>query len=342
MKISNISLVAVAALGMALAGCGNGGGTADQGSTTTTTTGGTATTASNVSGPVVLDGSSTVYPIAQAMAEDFKNQNSGVQMTVNSSGTGSGFQKFIRGESDICTASRPVEAKEDADLKAKGIDYVEIPIAMDGLSILVNPANTWCTQLTTADLKKIWMPNSTVKMWSDINPSFPKEKIALYGPSDNHGTFDYFTEAIMGKKGDIRKDYQANQDYNSIINAVAGDKDAIAFMAYNYYAENKNKVKALLINGVAPTPDTVAGGTYTPLSRPLFLYVSKKSLSDKPQVKAFVDFALNKDLDAVTEADYVKLPDPVYTAVRNRVTGMTTGSLFMTAKPGTNISEVVK
>lgn len=340
MKISNLIWVAAAAL--AIVGCNP---PADQESTTTTTgTTGTTTTAaaSDLSGPVVIDGSSTVYPIAQAMAEDFKNDNSGVQMTVNSSGTGSGFQKFIRGESDICTASRPIEAKEDTELKAKGIDYVEVPIAVDGLSILVNPANTWCAELTTADLKKIWEPSSKVAMWSDISPSYPKQKIALYGPSDNHGTFDYFTEAIMGKKGDIRKDYQANQDYNSIITAVAGDKNAIAFMAYNYYAENKDKVKAILVNGVAPTPETVSGGTYTPLSRPLFLYVSKKSMSDRPQVKAFVDFALTKDLDAVTEANYVKLPDAVYTTVKNRVAGLTTGSLFMTAKPGSNIAEVVK
>lgn len=337
MRTTTLSVACALALSIFTAGCGTG--TADTGGSTTTTE--TKAEGGNLTGAVVIDGSSTVYPIAQAMGEDFKAANSGVEVTVNKSGTGSGFQKFIRGESDVATASRPIEDKEDKELKAKGIDYIEVPIAVDGVTVIVNPGNTWAATLTTADLKNIWMPDSKVKMWSDINPSFPKEKINLYGPTDNHGTFEYFTEAVNGKKGEIRKDYQPNQEYNAIVQAVAGDKDGMAFVGYNYYDENKDKVKAVMVNGVSPTPETIAGATYTPLSRPLFLYVSKKSM-DKPQVKAFMDFALADGLSAVEEAKYVKLPEAAYAAVKNRVGAGTTGSVFMTAKPGTNISEILK
>jgi phosphate transport system substrate-binding protein len=293
------------------------------------------------SGPVLIDGSTTVYPIVLAMGEDFKGENTGVEMTVNKSGTGSGFKKFIAGESDIATASRPIDEKEDQDLKSKGIAYVEVPIAYDGLTIMVNPENTWVKDMTVDQLRKVWAPGSKVTTWADIDPSWPKEKISFYGPSDNHGTYEYFTEAIVGKKGNIRDGYQPNQEYNAIITAVAGDKNAFGYVAFNYFDENRDKVKAVPVGGVTPSAETIADGSYTPLSRPLFIYVRKDALENKPQVRAFVDYALNQGLGAVTEAKYVELPEQVYAAVKDNVKAMKTGSAFMDAKPGMAMLDVL-
>lgn len=339
-----IGLVGV--LGSFLAGCGSGDGSSASSETTGTTpsttagkpgTSGTTTAA----GALTLDGSTTVFPIVSLMGEDYGTKNSNVKVTVNKSGTGSGFQKFERGEIDICAASRPIKDDEDQALKAKGIDYVELPIAFDGVSIVVNQQNTWASNVTIDQLKKAWAPGSTVKMWSDIDPSFPKEKINFYGPSDNHGTYEYFTEAVCGKKGAMRADYQPNQEYTAIIQSVAGDKDGIAYVGFNYYDQNKDKVKALTVGGVGPTSQTILDGTYTPLSRPLFIYVAKKSL-DKPEIKGFVEYALSEEgLAAVTDAKYVQLPKEAYEQVRKRATDGVAGSVFKDAKPGMKIGEVL-
>jgi len=339
----------MAAAAVALYGCGSGetanGTTGTDAPATTGTTApsttGSAETGGNASGALVIDGSTTVYPIISAMGEDYGAKNADVKVTVNKSGTGSGFQKFERGEIDIATASRPIKADEDTALKAKGIDYVELPIAFDGVSIVVNPANTWAKNLTLDQLTKAWAPDSKVKLWSDIDPSFPKEKINFYGPSDNHGTYEYFTEAVCKKKMQIRKDYQPNQEYTAIIKSVSDDKDGIAYVGYNYYDQNKDKVNALTVNGVGPTEATILDGTYSPLSRPLFIYVAKKAL-EKPAVKGFVEFALSAEgLGAVTEAKYVQLPAEAYDVVRKRATDGTAGSVFMTAKPGMKITDVL-
>jgi len=301
--------------------------------------------ATSETGPLVIDGSTTVFPIAQAMAEDFGQDNSSVKLSVNKAGTGSGFQKFVRGEIDVATASRPIEPKEDADLKAKGIDYIEIPIAYDGVSVIVNPQNAWVDKLTTDELKKAWGSTSTVKLWSDIRPSFPKDAIAFHGPTDNHGTYEYFTEAINKKKNDIRPDCQKDQEYNSIIQAVAGDKNAIAYVGFNYYETNKDKVKIVPVDSgkgpMIPSEATIANGTYSPLSRPLFLYVSKKAYDTKPQVKAFIQFALSDKGDKdVKESFYVVLPKDLHDAVVKHVNDEKTGTLFAGVTPGTKLSDL--
>ncbi|AIE85293.1 PstS family phosphate ABC transporter substrate-binding protein [Fimbriimonas ginsengisoli] len=344
---SNLNMKWVAGLagltlaGALLAGCGSGGDSTATGATTGAETKGPAPKAGDKSA-LNIDGSTTVYPIASAMGEEFGAANSDVSVVVNKAGTGSGFQKFERGEIDIATASRPIKAEEDKALKDKGIDYIELPVAFDGVSIVVNPANKWITNVTLDEMKKAWAPGSPIKMWSDINPAYPKEKINFYGPTENHGTYEYFTEAVVGKKNTIREDYQPNQEYTAIIQSVSGDKDGIAYVGFNYYDTNRDKVKALTVNGVAPEADTILGGTYTPLSRPLFLYVSKKALADKPSVKKFVDYALSDaGLKAVTEAKYVLLPKEAYDLVRKRFEAGTAGSVFMSAKPGMKIQDVL-
>jgi len=349
MKVSRLlslpTILAVSSFalsGLMLAGCGSGGSEPTTDTTAKTTDSKSTPAKGGDAGSLVVDGSTTVYPIASAMGEDFGTKNSGTKVVVNKSGTGSGFQKFERGEIDVATASRPIKADEDAALKKAGIDYLEVPIAFDGVSVVVNPQNTWAKNMTMEALKKAWAPGSTVKLWSDIDPAYPKEKINFYGPTDNHGTYEYFTEAVNGKKNDIRADYQPNQEYTAIIQSVSGDKDGIAYVGFNYYDTNKDKVNAVTVNGVAPTSDTILTGTYTPLSRPLFLYVSKKALDSKPSVKQFVDFALSDaGLAAVTEAKYVLLPKDAYDTIRKRVAAGTTGSVFETAKPGMKIQDVL-
>jgi phosphate transport system substrate-binding protein len=350
-RISTSTIPALACLSalsfsLVLAGCGCGNEKpADSAGTT-----GTASTATGetplTGGKLVIDGSGTVYPIVSLMAEDFKKANSGVDNTVGKAGTGSGMQKFIRGETDIATASRPIEQKEVDALKAANIEFIEVPIAYDGVSIVVNPANSFATSLTVEELKKAWSPDSTVKLWSDIRAGFPADKITFYGPTDNHGTYEYFTEAINKKKNAIRSEYQANQEYPAIITAVAGDKGGIGYIGYSYYAENKDKVKLVGVDAgkgaVLPEEKTIADGTYTPLSRPLFLYVSKKAYDSKPEVKKFVEFALSEGgIADVKESQFVPLPTDALDAVKKRVAAATTGSAFMDAKPGMTITEIL-
>jgi phosphate transport system substrate-binding protein len=325
---------------LALIGCGCGNPAPTNNEPTSSTTGGATSTASNVSGTLTIDGSTTVYPIVSILGEDFGKANSGIKVSVNKSGTGSGFKKFIEGNLDIATASRPIKEDEMKSLEAKKIEFVEIPVAYDGLSVIVNPQNTWAADITAAELKTAWSKDSTVSTWDQINPKFPKEKITFYGPTDNHGTYEYFTEAINGKKNEIRKNYQPSQEFTAIINAVAGDKSAMAFIAYNYFAENKDKVKSLTVNGVGPEEKTIADGTYKPLSRPLFIYVNKKSM-DRPEVKSFVEFALGeKGKAAVTESKYVLLGDDVMTQVKAHVAAGTAGTMMKDFKPGMKLSDV--
>lgn len=337
--------LAAVALGVAFfaVACNGGGDTGGTGSSTTSSSPTPDNGGPKVSGDVKIDGSTTVYPISEMMAEDFKAANDGTNFTVGKVGTGSGMKKFIAGEIDIAGASRPIKEDEDAKLKAAGIEYLEIPIAYDGVSVVVNPENNWVTDFKVAELQKAFAPGSTVKTWKDINPAWPADKINFYGPSENHGTYEYFTEEIVGKKGDIRADYQANQEYTAVIQAIAGDKNGIGYVGFNYFDENKDKVKAATIEGIAPAPETIEGGTYKPLSRPLFIYVSKKAYTDKPQVKAFVDYVLtDAGLEAVSEAKYVKLPADAIAAVRKRVTDGTAGSAFMSAPAGAKITDVLK
>ena len=325
---------------MALIGYGCGSQATNEPNASATTTRGTAPTASTMSGELTIDGSTTVFPIVSILGEDFGKANSGVKVTVNKSGTGSGFKKFMEGKLDIATASRPIKDDEAKSLADKNIEYVEIPVAYDGLTVIVNPENKWATDITPEELKKAWSKDSTITTWDQINAKFPKEKITFYGPTDNHGTYEYFTEAINGKKNEIRKEYQPNQEFTAIITAVAGDKSAMAFIAYNYYAESNGKVKALTVAGINPEEKTIADGTYTPLSRPLFIYVNKASMG-RPEVKAFVDFALGENgKAAVTESKYVLLGDDVMTQIKEHVAAGTAGTMVKDFKPGMKLSEV--
>ncbi|MCS7217400.1 MAG: PstS family phosphate ABC transporter substrate-binding protein [Thermus sp.] len=292
------------------------------------------------------DGSSTVYPITQAVAEEFVTRNPQVKISVAFSGTGAGFQKFCRGETDVQNASRPIRKSEMEACQKAGIQYIEIPIAYDALSILVNKQNTWAQCLTTAQLKSIWEPNAKVNFWKDLNPAWPNRRIVLFGAGTDSGTFDYFTEAIMGRAGSIRKDYFPSEDDNVIMRGVTGNPYAMAFVGFAYYEENKDKVRALAVDGgkgcVAPSRESVLNGTYTPLARPLFIYVNLKSLERK-EVRDFVDFYLSPAARrAIRATGYVELPEEAYRIGQVLVARKKTGSFFSDLPPGTPLSKFIE
>ena len=227
--------------------------------------------AAKLSGEVVVDGSSTVAPVTQAVAEEFAKENSEVNVSVGISGTGGGFKKFVKGEIDISDASRPIKPEEAEEAKKNGIEYLELKVGLDGLTVVTNKENTWAKDVSVEDLKKIWTDGSTVKTWKDVNPAWPAEPIKLYGPDQDSGTYDYFIEEIIGKEGKIRKDYSPSSDDNQLVQGVEGDKGSLGFFGYAYYLEQKDKMNALAINGIVPSDETVKNGTYTPLSRPLYI-----------------------------------------------------------------------
>ncbi|MDM9585084.1 PstS family phosphate ABC transporter substrate-binding protein [Nostoc sp. GT001] len=279
---------------------------------------------------VTVDGSSTVFPITEAAAEDFQKAQSGrVRVTVGVSGTGGGFKKFCRGETDISGASRPILQKEIDACKAAGIRYVELPVAYDALTVVVHPQNSWAKNLTVAELKKIWEPGAQgkVKSWNQVRNGFPNAPLKLFGPGANSGTFDYFTEAVVGKSKSSRGDFTASEDDNVLVQGVSRDKNALGYFGYAYYAENKNKLKAVPINGVSPSETTVKNGTYSPLSRPIFIYVSSKSI-DKPEVKQFVQFYLQNAAKFSQEVKYVALPASAYTTAQNHFNKKRYGTIF--------------
>jgi phosphate transport system substrate-binding protein len=269
---------------------------------------------------IKADGSSTVLPISEAVAEEFRQEEPSIRVIVGRSGTGGGFKKFGNGEIDICDASRPITKGEQETCRANDIEYVELQIAFDGLSVCVNPANDWCDCLTVEQLKTIWQRGSVVSKWSDLNPAWPDEKIKLYGPGTDSGTFDYFTEAIVGEAGNSRSDYVQNEDDNTLVTGVAGDKFSLGYFGMAYYEENSDKLKVLGIdsgdgNCVKPTAATVRDNTYRPLSRPLFIYVRKSSLA-RPEVKSFVAFYLDRVGKVVPETGFVPVSDEVLEANR--------------------------
>jgi phosphate transport system substrate-binding protein len=301
---------------------------------------------SNLSGNITIDGSSTVAPISKAVAEDFAKSNPGVKVPVGTSGTGGGFKKFCAGDIDISDASRPIKAKEAEDCKKNNVEFVELPIAVDGLTVVVNKENTWAKCLTVAELNTMWSPESEGKItsWDQVRPDFPKETIALFGAGADSGTFDYFTEAINKKAKAIRKDFQPSEDDNIIVKGVQGGKGAMGFFGVSYFEENSKKLNAVEVDGgkgcVAPTAENINSGKYSPLSRPLFIYVSKKALS-RAEVKAFVEFYLSKDEKLVKEVGYVPLPGDALTKVKDRFAKATVGSTFMDAPAGASVAELM-
>jgi phosphate transport system substrate-binding protein len=297
---------------------------------------------------VKVDGSSTVFPITEGIAEEFQKENRGTNVTVGVSGTGGGFKKFVRGEIDISDASRPISVKEMADAKAAGIGFIELPIAFDALTVVVNPKNDWVKTLTVEDLKKIWSPDAQekVKKWNQVRPEWPDAPLTLYGPGADSGTFDYFTEAVVGKAKSSRGDYTASEDDNVLVQGVSNDKNALGYFGYAYYAENKDKLKAVPIEhdgkAVGPSEQTVVDGTYVPLSRPIFIYVNKKSL-EKPEVKAFVEYYLKNAAEMSKAVNYIPLPESAYASASKRLSEQQTGTAFGGhALVGLHINELFK
>ncbi|MES2245162.1 MAG: PstS family phosphate ABC transporter substrate-binding protein [Pseudomonadota bacterium] len=284
---------------------------------------------------VKVDGSSTVYPVTEAVAEEFQKANKGMKVTVGVSGTGGGFKKFCRGEIDISDASRPITASEMADCKKIGVEYIELPVAFDALTVVINPKNTWLKQATVAELKKMWEPAAQGKVmrWNQVNPTWPDQPMKLFGAGSDSGTFDYFTEAIVGKSKSSRGDFTASEDDNVLVQGVAGDVNAIGYFGYAYYAENTGKLKALPIvekdgkPAVSPSAETVIKGTYQPLARPIFIYVNVKSLA-KPEVKKFVDFYMTHGAKMAAEVKYVPLPASVYASNVKHIAEVRKGSVF--------------
>ena len=260
-------------------------------------------------GEIIIDGSSTVAPISSAVAEEFFRENRNVNIAIGISGTGGGFKKFAVGEIDIANASRKIKEKEAKEAKKNGVEYIELQVALDGIAVVVNKENTWAQELTEEDLKKIWENGSKIMNWKEINPSWPSEVIKLYGPDQDSGTFDYFVEEILRKDGQIRIDYSPSSDDNQLVQGVEGDKGSLGFFGYAYYIEQKDKLNAVAVNGVRPTDETVKTGKYKPLSRPLYIYVNKKSLKEKPEVRAFGEYYLKNASKAVKLTGYVPLSD---------------------------------
>ena len=299
---------------------------------------------------IKVDGSSTVYPITEGVAEEFQKANKGLKVTVGVSGTGGGFKKFCRDETDIQDASRPI-LKSEMDLcKAAGVEYYELPVAFDALTVVINPKNTWLKQATVAELKKMWEPAAQGKItrWNQVNPTWPDQPIKLFGAGADSGTFDYFTEAIVGKSKSSRGDFTASEDDNVLVQGVAGDVNSIGYFGFAYYAENTGKLKALPIvekdgkPAVAPSQATVLDGSYQPLARPIFIYVKVKSLQ-KPEVKKFVNFYMANAAKIATEVKYVKLPDAIYKANQEHMAKGKKGTMFGGKNEGgVRIEELVK
>lgn len=339
MKLSHIGLVAIGAVSaVAIAMAGLGGADAQQ-----------KKAAARGVFTIVIDGSSTVYPISEAAGEGFQKAQGGrVRVTVAESGTGGGFRKFCRGETHIQDASRPITAAEMTACQNSGVRYIEIPIAFDALSVVVNPANP-VQSITVDELKKIWAPEAQGRItnWKQVNPAFPDLALALYGPGTASGTFDYFTEAVNGKSKASRSDYTPSEDDNILVQGVSGDRGGMGYFGMSYYLENRTRVRALGVSyqgkaPVLPSPQTVENGSYVPLARPIFIYVNAAALGRKP-VADFVNYYLTNGPALVRQAKYVALPQVAYTTAAQRVAQKRAGTAFGGKNDvGANIAEVLQ
>jgi phosphate transport system substrate-binding protein len=290
-------------------------------------------TLAHLSGRIIIDGSSTVFPIAQAMAEEFGYLAGDVQIPVGISGTGGGFTKFCAGETDITDASRPIKPIEADACAENGIEFIEIPVAFDGLSVLINPANDWATCLTVEQLQHMWEPDAegTITSWNQVDPDFPDEPLLLYGPGTDSGTYEYFTQVITGEEGASRGDFTGSEDDNILIQGIAGNTSALGFFGYAYYIENQDRLNLLAVDAgdgcIEPSGETIAGGTYQPLSRPIFIYVNAKD-AEREEAVEFIDFFLNEGSDVIHEVGYIPFPRDVYEILFDRFMTGRTGSVF--------------
>lgn len=270
-----------------------------------------------LSGMIEIDGSSTVFPITQAVAEEFIAIHPDVRIPVGVSGTGGGFKRFTAGETAISDASRPIKDEEERAAKENGISYTELIVAYDGISVIVHPDNDWVECLTVDQLNKIWNPDNPVKNWNELDSSFPDAKLSLYGPGTDSGTFDYFTDIINGDEGVSRADYVASEDDNVLVMGVSGDKNSFGYFGYAYYLENKDKLKVVKIDGgegcVEPSMDAIADGSYAPLSRPVFIYVNNDQYNSMPELRSFIEFYLTEGAQYVSEVGYIPIGDNNYT-----------------------------
>ena len=310
--VSASSLAVALALTVLLTGCGGG-------------------STSSVS----IDGSSTVFPLTEAVAEEFMEDTQGARVNVGVSGTGGGFSKFLRGETAINDASRPISPEEIEKAEANGIGYIELPVAYDGLAVVVHPENDWVDCLSTNELQQLWRPNSPIDRWNQLRDDFPDRPIDLYGPGTASGTYDYFTEAIMGESGASRSDFTASEDDNVLVQGIKGTETSLGYFGLAYYENNANDLKALGVDPdslnsgascVTPSAKTVQSGTYRPLSRPLFIYVNPAKIT--PTVEKFVEFYLNNAAELASDVGYVAMPEDAYKLALQRFRNRTTGTVF--------------
>jgi phosphate transport system substrate-binding protein len=298
---------------------------------------------------VSIDGGAVGFPIHQSVAEEFQKVKPDAQVSVASSGTGGGMSKFCAGEIDIVGASRSIKDEEIERCKKKGIDFVELPVALDGIAVIVNRRNTFAECLTIKELKKIWNSKSDRKItnWNQINPKFPDKRLKLYAPASDTGTFDYFTQAVTGKAKNSRTDYTPSHNQNVLVQGIAGDENAIGYVGISYYMENQDKLNLVAVESPKgkcekPVPlDNVVRNIYLPLSRPLFIYVSKTALDNKPAVREFAEFYLENSWKWVDQVGYVALPDEAYPRIKKKLASGETGSKFKDAKPGEPIANLL-
>jgi phosphate transport system substrate-binding protein len=329
MRFRTLLPLVLAVCALALVGGACGGDDDEEGGGDTTAATETGEAGSDLSGRIEADGSSTVGPLATAAAERFQDENPDVQVTVGISGTGGGFERFCAGETDLSNASRPIDDEEKTLCEQNGVEYVEFQVANDALSVVVNNENDWATCLTVDQLKKIWGPGSKVNNWNQVDPAFPDQELKLFGPGTDSGTFDYFTDAINGEEGASRSDYQASEDDNVLVQGISGETGGLGYFGFSYFEENQDSLKALEVDDgdgcVAPTARTAQDGTYTPLSRPLFVYVKQESF-EKPEVEAFIQYFLDNEQQIAESADFVPMTEEQLATEREKFDSAVSGT----------------
>ncbi len=322
------------ALALLLAGCGGGGGQKDEGKKKEQEKKEKGQVKGGGQDQISIEGSSTVLPITQAAAEAFREENPNVDITVGGAGTGDGIEAFCNGEIPIADASRAIKSEEADTCQQNGVEFIELPIARDGITVVVNPRNNFADDITRDQLKTIWEPSAEreITTWNQVNPQWPEQRLNLYGPGTESGTFEFFTEKAVGKARSSRTDYQASEDDNVLVQGVAGDPNALGYFGFGYFEENQQRLKALTVDEIAPTADSINSGEY-PLSRPLFIYMNAQALEDNPAVRNFVEFYLAEGNleNFVQQAQYVPLAEDDHVESRqrleNRITGTSPGTV---------------